>query len=265
MILQSILKGILGSLTAVFPISFSANYVFLNKINGTVYGKSGLTFGSDACFPVYLGIFAALLIIYQKSFINLKKGVFCEKNKDNEEKKTLKELLICLAFYIPTVLFNIFFENARINNALLCTFIFLNTAVLFASDYIKKQTIPEKLSVYAQALGALIGGLTGFSEISLIYFARLLSGEKPNRAIRYTLILYAPISLLKSAAYLIKACVAGFTLNIGFMLLIFAFAFVTAFFAASVLKKAAVKRNFRLFAYYTAAFLVIAAYTFIKG
>ena len=264
-VLYSILSGIIGAILGLFPLSLGGHFVFFIKVNTTVQGTSSFSIGNDTVFLVYFGILCALFLLYHEKIINLLKMIFDKSYINESDSGILKELGICLAFYIPAVLCNVFFENAGFSNILLCIFICVNTVVIYFSDYIEKSELSEKNALYVTAVGAMLGGITGFSEISAVFLAGLLSGKKANSAIRFAFLLYIPVLLIKSVVYLVKACISGFTVNFGCGLLIFIFSFIASFFAAGIVKKAAVKRNFRLFAYYTTLFAVVVIYTFIKG
>lgn len=249
MALYSIISGILGAVLGIYPLSLDGHFLFLKKVTQTVYGNGISSIGNDTIFLVCLGIFIAL-------FISL-----YEKISDTIKTKNFKEIGLCLGFYIPALLINAFFESSVI----LCIFLILNIIVVYASDYIEKASFNGKNSIYVMAVSTFLGGLAGFSEIALIFFAGLLTGKKPKQAINNALILYVPIILLKMLVYFIKSCIFGFTLNFGYSLIVL---FVSAFasiFAIAFLKKSVIKRNFRLYAYYLALFAFIAIYTLMKG
>jgi len=249
MALYSVISGIAGAFLGILPLSLDGHFVFLQKVTETVYGTGNFSIGNDTVFLVCFGVFVALFVS------------FYEKIVDIIKTKDYKELAICLSFYLPALLVNAFFESS----VMLSAFVFLNAFVVYASDYIEKTRFNGKNSIYITATATFLGGLAGFSEIALIFSAGLLTGKKPKQAINYALILYIPIMLLKTFVYLIKACIFGFTLNFGYSLIVFVLSALMAIFLIAVLKKTALKRNFRLYAYYLALFAVVVIYTFMKG
>lgn len=249
MALYSIISGILGAVLGIYPLSLDGHFVFLKKVTQTVYGNRIFTIGNDTVFLVCLGIFIALFIS------------FYEKISDIIKEKNFKEIGLCLGFYIPALLINAFFESS----VMLCIFLILNIVIVYSSDYIEKASFNGKNSIYVTAIATFLGGLAGFSEIALIFFAGLLTGKKPKQAISSALILYVPVIFLKALLYFIKSCIFGFTLNFGYSLIVLIISALTSVFAIAFLKKSVIKKNFRLYAYYLAVFAFIAIYTLMKG
>ena len=249
MVLYSIMSGILGAVLGIYPLSLDGHFLFLKKVMQTIYGSGPWGIGNDTVFLVLLGIFIALFISFYEKIIDIIKT------------KNFKEITLCLGFYIPALLINAFFESS----VMLGIFLILNVVIVYASDYIEKSSFNGKNSIYVTAIATFLGGLAGFSEIALIFFAELLTGKKPKQAINSTLILYIPIVFLKALVYFIKSCIFGFTLNFGYSLIILFVSALTAIFAIAFLKKSVIKRNFRLYAYYLAFFAFIAIYLLMKG
>ena len=249
MAIYSVISGISGAIAGIFPLSLDGHFVFLKKVTQTVYGDRVFHIGNDTVFLICMGIFIALFIS------------FYEKIYDIIKTKNFKEIGLCLGFYIPALLINAFFESS----VMLCIFLILNIIVVYASDYIEKPSFNGKNSIYLMAVSTFLGGLAGFSEIALIFFAGLLTGKKQKQAISSALTLYTPIILLKSIVYFIKSCIFGFTLNFGYSLIVLFVSALTAVLAIVFLKKSATKRSFRLYAYYLALFAFIAIYTLMKG
>lgn len=247
MALYSIISGILGAFIGIFPLSIEGHFSFFKKVTATVYGAGNFSVGSDTAFLIYLGIFIALFILFYDKIIG--------------KKELLKEFGIYMAVYLPAALVSAFFESS----VMLCVFICLNVVFVYSCDYMEKPRFDGKNANYAMMTAVFLGGLSGFSEIAFVFLAGLLIGKKTNHAINYALLLYIPMTLLKAVLHLIKACIFGFSLNFGWSLMIVFFTALTAIFAVSFLKKTALRKNFRLYAYYLALFAVIVIYTLMKG
>lgn len=261
--LYSLLSGMFGAFASILPVSLGGHAVFLNKVNASLTGMAGFSFGNDVIFTVYLAVFIGLFVICREKIMTsvseIKEKTYIQSGSDT------KGMLICLAFYIPSALYIAFFENARFPIWLLAMLILINTVINFICDYIEKPKISEKNRNLIMGLSLMLGALSGLSEISSVFLAGLLSGKKPSKAINFAIITYVPVVLIKTLIYFIKSCISGFSLNFGYYILIFFTAFIFSVIATGFLRKTAIKRNFRFYAYYTAVFAVIAINTFMKG
>ena len=263
-VITHLLAGIIGGFFSIIPVGFDSYIYFWNSVNETIAGKNNSMFGFDVVSLIYLGAFLGLFFIYRNRFLAILKKASKLKYIKNGIQDDLTETFEVCATVIIWFVFSIiacFLENAVLISIFLC----LTILISYIVDFIKPMTLDrKKLFIFSGCMIAL-SAFVGFSEISVLFLLGIVKGKKASNAINYTFLCSIPMYFIKFIVYFVKALIFGFSLNFWFVLPIIALAFISSFFAVSVTKKAALKKNFKYFSYYTLVFTIVFIHTFLKG
>ena len=200
-ILKYIILGIIQGITEPLPISSSGHIlIFKNIFNTTMF--------NDLNFEIIVNFasFLAILFIFRKDIINLIKGFFYYLFKNKEKKAKYKNdfrygLQIIIST-IPVGIVGLLLKD-KIENVLatprIVGFAFLITALaLFLIKNIKGTKDDNDITFKDAILIGLLQAIAlfpGISRSGMVLVGCLLRNFKRETALKYTFILYFPVSL----------------------------------------------------------------------
>ncbi len=194
-----IILGIIQGFTEPLPISSSGHiFLFKNVFNTNMFND--LNFEIVANF----GSFLAILFIFRKDVIELINAFFgyiFKKDKREKYKKNFKYCLYIIVSTIPVgivgILLKDFVEN-KLQNITFLGFAFLLTALMLFLIRNRNGVKDDKdITLKDAVIIGLIQVITimpGISRSGTVLVACLLCGMKRATALKYTFILYFPIS-----------------------------------------------------------------------
>ena len=195
-----IILGFIQGITEPSPISSSGHiFLFKNLFNTEIFDNFNFEIVSN------FGSFLAILFIFRKDIILLFKNffgyIFSKKNKSQNKDGFMyvwKLVISTLPVGIIGVLFNDFIET-HFNSLKFLGFTFLFTALML---YLVRDIKGEKESKDITFKDAIIIGLfqmvtvlPGISRSGTVLVACLLCKLKREEALKYTFMLYFPVSL----------------------------------------------------------------------
>jgi undecaprenyl-diphosphatase len=195
-----ILLGILQGLTEPLPVSSSGHLYLIKQLFNT-------TLLNDLNFEIVVnfGSFIAILIIFYKDVLKLIKSFFNYLFNKKDRKKYYEDFKYCMLVIIGTVPVGIagIFLKDIIENTLSKTWIlgicFLITALALFIVRNIKGTKDDKDITYKDAiiigLFQVIALTPGISRSGAVLVACLLRNFKRDTALKYTFILYFPVSI----------------------------------------------------------------------
>ena len=195
-----ILLGIIQGFTEPLPISSSGHiFLFKNIFNTNIF--SDLNFEIVANF----GSFLAILLIFRKEIWDLIKAFFTfifNKDKRSDTKQKFNYCLYLIVSTIPVGIIGFLLKDVieqKLTNIKFLGFAFLITALMM---FLIKNKDGYKDDAKITLKDAIIIGIfqiftimPGISRSGTVLFACLLMGMKRDTALKYTFILYFPISL----------------------------------------------------------------------
>lgn len=196
-IIKYVILGILQGITEPLPISSSGHLTLFKALFDTTVFES-LNFEIISNF----GSFIAIFILFYKDIVKLLKGFF--KYIFKKDKNSKKEFLYCLCVIISTIpvgIVGLLFKDKieSINSILFLGFAFLITSLMLfivrkftgvKDDY--DITIKDSIII---GLFQAVTIMPGISRSGTVLVACLLCGLKRDAALKYTFILYFPVSL----------------------------------------------------------------------
>ncbi len=199
-ILKYIILGIIQGITEPLPISSSGHLlVFKNLFNTNMF--------NDLNFEIIVNFasFLAILYIFRKDIIKLFKGFFgyiFDKQKSKQYFSDFKYCMLIIVSTIPTGIIGILFKD-KIESALstpkIVGFAFLITALaLFLIRNIKGNKDDKDITYKDAILIGLLQAVAifpGISRSGTVLVGCLLRNFKRETALKYTFILYFPVSL----------------------------------------------------------------------
>ena len=199
-LIKYIIIAIIQGLTEPLPISSSGHMFLFKKVFNT-------NMFNDLNFEIIcnFGSFLAILYIFRKDVIKIIKDFFTfifNKDKRKKSKNGFKYAICIVISSIPVaisgLLFKDFIEN-KLQNVKIMGFAFLLTALsLFIVRNIKGEKNDEDIS-YKDAiiigLFQMITILPGISRSGTVLVACLLCKLKKDSALKYTFMLYFPVSV----------------------------------------------------------------------
>ncbi|MCM1052393.1 MAG: undecaprenyl-diphosphate phosphatase [Ruminococcus sp.] len=195
-----IILGIIQGFTEPLPISSSGHiFLFKNIFNTNMFND--LNFEIVANF----GSFLAILFIFRKDVIDLVASFFKYILKKDARTKYKNKFKYCLCIIISTIpvgiagiLLKDVIEN-KLSNITFLGFAFLFTALILFLIRNKNGNKEDKDITYKDAiiigLIEMITIMPGISRSGTVLVACLLCGLKRSTALKYTFILYFPISV----------------------------------------------------------------------
>ena len=198
-ILKYIVLGIIQGLTEPLPIS-SSGHIFLFKqlFNTNLFNSLNFEIISN------FGSFIAILIIFWKDIVNLVKSFFTyifKKEKRKENKINFKYCWYIVISTIPVGITGLIFKDKLENVYSLkgLAFAFLITALaLFIVRNINGEKEDKDLTIKDAIIIGLFQAVTivpGISRSGTVLVACLLCKLKRETALKYTFILYFPVSI----------------------------------------------------------------------
>lgn len=195
-----ILLGILQGFTEPLPISSSGHiFLFKNIFNTNMFND--LNFEIVANF----GSFLAILFIFRKDVIDLLTAFFKYIFKKSERKKYVTKFKYCVCIIISTIpvgIVGIIFKDVieeKLNNMMFLGFAFLVTALMLFMIRNKNGNKEDKdITIKDAIMIGLIECITimpGISRSGTVLVACLIANMKRSTALKYTFILYFPISI----------------------------------------------------------------------
>lgn len=198
-IIKFIFLGIIQGITEPLPISSSGHiYLFKALFNTNLFNSLGFEIISN------FGSFIAILIIFWKDIVDLITHFFkylFHKDKSLECKKKFNYCLYVIVSTIPVGITGFLFKDyvEKIINIKFLGFAFLFTALML---YLVRNNKGTKGDYDLTLKDAIIIGLfecitilPGISRSGTVLVACLLCGLKRESALKYTFILYFPVSL----------------------------------------------------------------------
>ncbi len=199
-----IILGILQGFTEPLPISSSGHiFLFKNIFNTNMFND--LNFEIVANF----GSFLAILFIFRKDIIDLVSAFFkyiFDKEKREKYKVKFKYCICIIISTIPVGIVGILLKDvieSKLQNITFLGFAFLITALML---FLIRNRKGEKEDKDITTRDAIIIGLIqmvtimpGISRSGTVLVACLLCGLKRDVALKYTFILYFPISVATMA------------------------------------------------------------------
>lgn len=195
-----IILGIIQGFTEPIPVSSSGHiFLFKNIFNTNMFNN--LNFEIVANF----GSFLAILFIFRKDVLDLLKAFFgyiFNKKKRSDYKKKFTYCLYIIVSTIPIgiagFLLKDIIEN-KLQNITILGFAFLFTALMLLLAKNKNGNKDDYDITFKNALFIgifqIIALFPGISRSGTTLVLCLLAGMKRNTALKYTFILYFPISL----------------------------------------------------------------------
>ena len=198
-LIKYLILGIIQGLTEPLPIS-SSGHIFLFKqlFNTNLFNSLNFEIISN------FGSFIAILIIFWQDIVDLVKSFFTYIFKKEKRKSNLNKFKYCWYIVISTIpvgLTGIIFKEKLENlyNLKGLAFAFLITALmLFIVKNIKGEKEDKDLTIKDAIIIGLFQAVTivpGISRSGTVLVACLLCKLKRETALKYTFILYFPVSL----------------------------------------------------------------------
>lgn len=261
-IFEGILQGILQGLTEFLPVSSSGHLALFQHFFG-LDGESAVTM----TIVLHLGTLVAVFIAFWgkiKDLIfeafRLLRDTFTGKFKwetMNPERRMIVMIIISILPLFGFYIFKDFFENLGSDSDILVEgFAFLYTsALLFLSTKVGggKKTAGETTVPAALTIGVFqgIALVPGISRSGSTISAALFTGMKREDAVEYSFILGIPVIFAGALVEFGDASSAELSASIFPLLVGFAAAAVSGYFAIRLIKMLVVNDKFRIFAWYT--------------
>lgn len=199
-IIKYIIIAIIQGLTEPLPISSSGHMFLFKKLFNT-------NMFNDLNFEIIcnFGSFLAILFIFRKDVYKLLKDFFTyifNKEKRSETKANFKYCLYIIISTIPVGICGLLFKDiieTKLTNIKLLGFAFLFTSLfLFIVRNIKGNKEDHDITIKDALLIGLFQMITilpGISRSGTVLVACLLCKLKRETALKYTFILYFPVSI----------------------------------------------------------------------
>lgn len=272
-ILEGILQGILQGLTEFLPVSSSGHLSLFQHFSG-LDGKGAATmtivFHLGTLVAVFIAFWGKIKLLILEAF-RLLGDIFTLKFKwktMNPERRMIMMIIVSILPLFGFYIFRNFFRALEEDTDILVEgFAFLYTsALLFLSTKVSSQN--ENGAHYAAAKSKTAGETTvpaaltigifqgialvpGISRSGSTISAALFTGMKREDAVEYSFILGIPVILASAVVELGDASSAEISANLLPLLLGFAAAAVSGYFAIRLIKMLVVNDKFRIFAWYT--------------
>lgn len=198
-IVTYIILGIIQGITEPLPISSSGHiFLFKNIFNTTIFNTLNFEIISN------FGSFIAIFIIFWKDIKDLVTAFFSYIFKKDSRKDNLKKFKYCLYVIISTIpvgitgiIFKDKIETLYSLNGLAIAFL-ITALALFIVRNMKGTKTDYDITIKDAILIGLLQAVTiipGISRSGTVLVACLLCGLKRDTALKYTFILYFPVSV----------------------------------------------------------------------
>ena len=268
-ILEGILQGILQGLTEFLPVSSSGHLSLFQHFFG-LDGESAVTM----TIVLHLGTLVAVFIAFWSKIkdlifeaFRLLRDIFTGKFKwktMNPERRMIMMIIVSILPLFGFYIFKDFFERLGSDSDILVEgFAFLYTsALLFLSTKVsakgehlavKSKTAGETTVPAALTIGVFqgIALVPGISRSGSTISAALFTGMKREDAVEYSFILGIPVIFAGALVEFGDASASEISANMLPLLVGFAVAAVSGYFAIRLIKMLVVNDKFRIFAWYT--------------
>lgn len=200
-ILKSIVLGIIQGFTEPLPISSSGHIMLYKNLFNTNLFNDSLTFEIISNF----GSFLAILFIFRHEIISLLRGFFTYvfiKERRKEVKKVFDYVIKIIISTIPVGITGFLFKDVieeKMGSITILGFAFLLTSIMiFLVRNIKGKKDNYDLTYKDAIIIGLFQAVTilpGISRSGTVLVACLLCNLKREAALKYTFLLYFPISV----------------------------------------------------------------------
>ena len=200
-ILKSIVLGIIQGFTEPLPISSSGHIMLYKNLFNTNLFNDSLTFEIVSNF----GSFLAILFIFRHEIISLLRGFFTYvfiKERRKEVKKVFDYVIKIIISTIPVGITGFLFKDVieeKMGSFTILGFAFLLTSIMiFLVRNIKGKKDNYDLTYKDAIIIGLFQAVTilpGISRSGTVLVACLLCNLKREAALKYTFLLYFPISV----------------------------------------------------------------------
>lgn len=200
-IIKAIILGIIQGFTEPLPISSSGHIMLFKNVFNTDMFNGNLTFEIISNF----GSFLAILFIFRHEIENLLRGFFTYtfiKKRRNEVKKIFEYCIKIIISTIPVGITGFLFKDIieeKLGSLTILGFAFILTSIMI---FIVRKIKGDKDSYDITYKDAIIIGLfqaitiiPGISRSGTVLVACLLCNLKREAALKYTFLLYFPISV----------------------------------------------------------------------
>lgn len=198
-IIKYLFLGILQGITEPLPISSSGHiYVCKALFNTSLF--------SDLNLEIFLNFasFIAIFIILRKEILDIIKGTINYlKNRRQKDKRKLKYLVLMIISTIPVgivgIIFNKSLSDLLSKNVFIVGFGFIVTALalilVMNEDGEKEDAEITYIDAILIGLCQAVSIVPGVSRCGVVLVACLLCGLNKNTALKYTFMLYLPVSI----------------------------------------------------------------------
>jgi len=213
-LIEYIIFGIIQGLTEPLPISSSGHLVLIKNLFNT-------NLFSDLNFEIVLnfGSFLAILIIFWKDILKLIQGFFGYIIKKKERQKYSNDFKYCMLIIIgsiPVGIAGIFLKDkieSLLSGIQVLGIAFLITALALFIVRNSKGTKEDKDITYKDAiiigLMQMIALFPGISRSGTVLVGCLLCGLSREASLKYTFMLYFPVSVASMGLGLLDMIEAG--------------------------------------------------------
>ncbi|WP_188632728.1 undecaprenyl-diphosphate phosphatase [Lentibacillus kapialis] len=254
-LIKYIILGLLQGFTEPIPISSSGHLVIVRELFGI--GIDGLSFE----IMVNFGSLIAVLVIYRKDIYRLvENGIRYITTRANDAKSDFQFVMFLILATIPTGIIGLLFEDF-IERQLGGRVVVVGVALLItgAALWIIRNLRGNKGEGSITVLDAIIVGLAqsvalvpGISRSGATIVAAMLVGMKTETALRFSFLLYIPVSLgitMLSAGDLIGGDSELSAVAIP-SILAFAAAIIATYYSLRWFMNVMARGNLKYFAYY---------------
>lgn len=268
-ILEGILQGILQGLTEFLPVSSSGHLSLFQHFSG-LDGKGAATmtivFHLGTLVAVFIAFWSKIKDLIFEAF-RLLRDIFTGKFKwktMNPERRMIMMIIVSILPLFGFYIFKDFFRDLEEDTDILVegfaflytsALLFLSTKVSASGEHlaVKSKTAGETTVPAALTIGIFqgIALVPGISRSGSTISAALFTGMKREDAVEYSFILGIPVILAGAVVELGDASASEISANLLPLLIGFAAAAVSGYFAIRLIKMLVVNDKFRIFAWYT--------------
>ncbi|MGY6523594.1 MAG: undecaprenyl-diphosphate phosphatase [Mongoliitalea sp.] len=247
-LIDAIILGIIQGLTEFLPVSSSGHL----ELAGALLGESKLP-EESLLFTVVLHAATALatIVVFRKDIGEILAGLF--KFQWNEETQFSVKIILSM---IPAVIIGLFFEEQLEQffggQVMFVGFMLLVTAtLLFLADKAKNtdKSVSFKNAVLV-GLAQAVAMLPGISRSGATISASVLLGIDKSKAARFSFLMVVPLILGKMAKDILDGALAYNSDSFGYLSVGFVAAFISGYFACTVMIALVRKSKLTYFAIY---------------
>ena len=268
-ILEGILQGILQGLTEFLPVSSSGHLSLFQHffgLDGEGAATTNIVLHLGTLVAVFIAFWGKIKDLIFEAF-RLLGDIFTGKFKwktMNPERRMIMMIIVSILPLFGFYIFRNFFRDLEEDTDILVegfaflytsALLFLSTKVSASGEHLaaKSKTAGETTVPAALTIGIFqgIALVPGISRSGSTISAALFTGMKREDAVEYSFILGIPVILASAVVELGEASSAEISANLLPLLIGFAAAAVSGYFAIRLIKMLVVNDKFRIFAWYT--------------